>query len=74
MATKSAYVVSIDAWREPEGGWTWNDQYKLCDVDPDDFKRLETPRKVCRLLRDYGYLSEHSTGSVRVDYSGSYPE
>ena len=32
----------IDAWAEPEGGWTWNDSFvlKRFRSDADDLKRL----------------------------------
>lgn len=59
-------IVSIDAWREPFGGWTWNQSFdtgQRLEIEPD----RATPRRVCRALREMGLLSDHSRGRVRVD-------
>lgn len=58
-------VVSIEAWREPDGGWFWNAAYNLPvkpSFDPDEM----TPRKLLRLLREEDVLSNWSKGRVRV--------
>lgn len=64
MDTKETFeVVSIDAWREPMGGWTWDDQYTTgveFEVDP-------TPRKLFRELREWGLLTEASIGNVQME-------
>ena len=59
-------LLSIDAWREPEGGWTWNDAFTLEDGIFLDESRL-TPRKIAAFLRRSGFLNEHSAGRIRVD-------
>ena len=66
-------VVSIDAWRDPEGGWFWNNQYRCgaIEIASDD---LSKPRKLLSTLRKAGILTAKSAGRVRVDYSGSDPE
>ena len=59
-------LLGIDAWREPEGGWTWNQMFIIADevlVEKD----LLTPRKVLRFLREAGYLYDASKGRLRVD-------
>ena len=61
-------VISVDAWREPEGGWTWNDSTQ---VEAGVVFRLDrlTPRIIARKLRDWGYLNDYSKGRVFVDMS-----
>ena len=61
-------LLSIDAWRD-EGGWYWNNSFTLATgVYLDN----PTPRRVCRWLRENGYLTEQSKGRVRVDMGHSY--
>jgi hypothetical protein len=59
-------VLSIDAWADGEGGWTWNNWFKVGTVEaiPD------TNRKILRMMRSEGYLSEASKGKVTVDDDG----
>lgn len=35
-------ILEIDAWAEPEGGWTWNDAFTLKEFrsDAEDMKRV----------------------------------
>jgi hypothetical protein len=56
---------SIDAWREHEGGWTWNASYQLESgiVFGDN---VLTPRKILRALREWDFLSPYSKGLLRV--------
>lgn len=46
-------VLSIDAWRQCEGGWTWNN-WHLVGTAPDDWAHLPA-RALLRKLRDEGY-------------------
>ena len=58
-------LLSIDAWRDGDG-WTWNAWYTLekgIIMGADEI----TPRKICKFLRDSGFLSESSKGKVCVD-------
>lgn len=57
-------VLSIDAWRDPDG-WQWNNWHDIgavalpvCDM---------RPRAMLRALRDAGFLSPHATGRVAVE-------
>ena len=62
-------LLSIDAWRECGGGWTWNQWYTL----ENDIVMAEselTPRKVFRALRKWGFLSEESRGRVAIEDDG----
>lgn len=58
-------LCSIDAWAEPEGGWCWNDSFRLEEgiVFADD---ALTPRKILKALRDWDYLADGSKGRLRV--------
>lgn len=62
-------LLTIDAWRDPDGGWTWNAWYKL---EAGIFLTDPTPRKVLAFLRRAGYLTEASKGRVRVDMGREY--
>lgn len=46
-------VLSIDAWREPQGSWTWNGWYHVGDVEPETVDL--SPRKLFAKLRADGY-------------------
>lgn len=64
-------LLSIDAWKGYEGYWQWNNAYTI----EDDIYIEETeitPRKLCRLLRNMGVLSDQSKGLVRVDMHPEY--
>lgn len=66
MATFYVYELrSIDAWREPEGGWAWNDSFRLEEGIVFQADQL-TPRKLLRHLRTWGYLKLESKGKARV--------
>ena len=58
-------ILSIDAWRDPEG-WTWNNWFDVGTFDaPAD--TLDSPRKLLRYMRDQGYLSGASIGRVAIE-------
>lgn len=61
-------VLSIDAWRECDGGWTWNNWHKIGEVDAALCDA--TPRQLFRALRDAGYLSSDSAGRVAREDDG----
>lgn len=63
-------VTSIEAMPDDFGGWTWNDQWREGQIEIEGEKL--TTRKILRVLRDEGYLSEYSKGRVRVDWLESY--
>lgn len=62
-----AELRSIDAWREPEGGWSWNDSHLIEDglVFGED---ALTSRSILSALRKWGYLTHTSKGRVRVEH------
>jgi hypothetical protein len=58
-------IMSIDAWRECEGGWTYNASYKIKSMEVEEADM--TPRKVANMLRREGILSPASAGAIRVE-------
>lgn len=62
-------LLSIDAWRECEGGWTWNQWYSL-ETDIYLAESQLTPRKIFSALRKWGYLTSESKGRVSIDDDG----
>jgi hypothetical protein len=58
-------ILSIDAWRDMEG-WTWNNWFEIEEGIYID-KKCQTPRKIFKLLRDWGFLSEDSKGKIYMD-------
>lgn len=55
-------VYSVDAWREPDGGWTQNATYATGETVSDG-----TPRQILRALREAGLLTDTSKGHVFLD-------
>ena len=60
-------AIDIDALHDGDG-WQWND---FCQLEAGIV--LEegelTARKICKMFRKWGYLSQDSAGSVHVDFS-----
>jgi len=63
----------IDALKNAEGVWTWNESYVLAD-DIIFCEAALTPRTILKTLRDWGYLSQASEGRVRVVDDGELIE
>jgi len=65
-------ILSIDAWRESDGGWTWNDAH-IIERGVYFGDEALTPRKILRAFRRWGYLNENSKGKVAVrdEYFGT---
>jgi hypothetical protein len=59
-------VLSVDAWREAGGGWTWND-WRRCGTVPSAWCDLK-PRALLFRLRQAGYFFK--PGSVAVEDDG----
>jgi len=71
MMNKSLRILSIDAWREPEGGWTWNQWFGAGTMDRDTFHKVaDNSRKLFRWFRDAGMLSDGSKGRVACEDDG----
>jgi hypothetical protein len=61
-------IRSVDAWRESEGCWSYNDSFVICREECK--KLLLSPdmnnRKLLKFLRDMDILSLESKGRVKV--------
>ena len=63
-------VLSIDAWRDIEGGWEWNNQYSAGTVE---FKtEYPTNRQILKVLRDEGFLTDYSKGRIKINRFDDY--
>lgn len=61
-------VRSIDAWAEPEGGWSYNATYKILDLDERNYLHEEVShRKILEFMRGKGFLTDYSKGKVYVN-------
>lgn len=60
-------LLSIDAYKDEEGCWVWNDLYKL-EEDIFIHETRLTPRTILKALRQWDYLTERSKGRVTVGY------
>lgn len=63
----------IDALRDSEGVWDWNDSYAIAN-DIIFCEDAFTPRRILKKLRDWGYLTPKSKGRVRVVDEGDLIE
>jgi hypothetical protein len=69
MIEKENYytLISIDAWRDLEGGWYWNDLYK---VEQDVYIPSDaTNRTILKILRET-HLSDDSKGKLAIEHTG----
>lgn len=63
-------VLSVDAWREPEGGWTHNAVYGTGETMPRELLDA-SPRRILAWFRQVGLLDpQRSPGRVAVDSDG----
>lgn len=66
--TENMYtLLIIDAWRDPDGGWIWNNWFLMEEdihIAPDT-----STRALLNMLRP-GYLSDSSKGRVCVEDDG----
>lgn len=64
-------LISIDAWRDSEGGWDWNDMHKVEHdiMISEDSDILSNSRKCLAWFRQQGWLTDASKGKVRVDFN-----
>jgi len=65
-------VLSIDAWREAEGGWTWNNWHCVGTVPRDIVPGRLTTQSIRRLLNELRneFLSAQSAGQLAVEDDG----
>ena len=60
-------VLSIDAWAEPDGGWTWNQWFNVGSIDLD----LDAEdRQIIQAMVNAGYLTALALESAVVEDDG----
>ena len=55
---------SVEGWKDPEGGWAWNNSWFIEHVELNISDGELSPRKIFKRLRDMNLLSERSKGNV----------
>ena len=61
---KTFPVLSIDAWAEPDGGWTWNQWFNVGSIDLD----LDAEdRQIIQAMVNAGYLTSAALESAVVE-------
>ena len=62
-------VYQIDAWREPDGSWTYNNWISIDFVEIDGYP---TTRRILKTMRNKGYLRDESIYTVDsyLDFDG----
>lgn len=71
---KELRILSIDAWRDGDG-WTWNNWFKRGTLTVREFHKLgahtrQQIRATLAYLREHGYLSDASKGTVTLEDDG----
>lgn len=61
-------ILSIDAWRDPDGGWTWNQWFDTSETVEES--EVDTNRKAIAKLRELGLLGQESAGRLAVEDDG----
>jgi hypothetical protein len=62
--TKTFPVLSIDAWAEPDGGWTWNQWFNVGSIDLD----LDAEdRQIIQAMVNAGYLTQQGLDVCDVE-------
>ena len=61
-------LLTIDAWKDTEGGWYWNDMHIVEEdiyIDPS-----LSNRALLAFMRRNHWLSEQSKGRIRIEDTG----
>jgi len=61
----SINVLSIDAWRQAEGGWIWNAWYRVGEADSSVCDLSH--RRLLSFARKEGYITPASVGRCAVE-------
>lgn len=59
-------VLSVDAWKDGCGNYSWNDWHKLGEISLEKFESLNTNRKLIAWFRGEGYIGNGSKGKVGI--------
>jgi hypothetical protein len=66
--THEYIILSIDAWKDVEGRWTWNSWYNVGETVV--LPIWATNRQIIKAIRDLGFLRSDSNGKIIVDDDG----
>lgn len=60
-------ILSVDAWAEPEGGWTWNAWYTIGEISKKELETTSQTDKNLRLLfKRLGYTTTADKRKVAI--------
>lgn len=65
-------VISVDGWREREGGWSINAAHYTGLSFPADLAESGSNRTILKKLRDIGILGPGSIGCVTIERDDSF--
>lgn len=51
-------ILSIDAWSDGDGLWSWNDWYKVGEISKGEFERIELEEGFLNWFIGEGYVDE----------------
>ena len=60
-------VLSIDAWAECEGGWTWNNWWSIGEISKEEFEGLKTDNDYRLWFKRNGFTTTASKRKVNID-------
>lgn len=60
-------LLSIDAWRDPDGGWYWNNWFTIEEGVFFKPEVLDSPRMLLAYCRKAGWLTAESAGRCAVE-------
>ena len=60
-------ILSVDAQAEGEGNWTWNQWYKVVEIDKAEFESLKTEKEYRLWFKRNGYTTTASKRKVAID-------
>ena len=60
-------VLSIDAWWDGEGGYTWNNWWKVGEISKEEFESLKTEKDYRLWFKRNGYTTTANKRKVSID-------
>jgi len=60
-------ILSVDAWAEPEGGWTWNNWFDIGSISKEEFETLKTDKEFRLWFKRNGYTTTANKRKVSID-------
>ena len=60
-------VLSIDAWGNEEGGWDWNNWFKIGEISKEEFEALKNDKDFRLWFKRNGYTTTANKRQVTID-------